>query len=442
MKTTLLLIVFAFILAPLSYGANTGRYHVQVETGRIDKAGTDANIQIKLYGDKGETIKHLLDKDNYDDFEKGDIDVYSFTDKDVGNIHFIQIQHDNRGDSSGWYLVRITIRAPNNNRYTFTYDDWIPDEQTMNLLQEVLEDSLKTDPRLSQDRIQEEVIGYTYDVIDNTHGSQEHTKSVEVEKDITAESMVLTDRITDQTVSASGSGGVNLGVFSVGAKGGYKLREFLRRLENQHVRERMRILENVTWVVPAGEILIVQYAWKANKRKGIINWAYKQFQLGLALQLKYDVTLASLKQVNGRIPIPSTLNRPFINEIQSRFPNSYIDQSGTAYTIVIKSSQMQRMRRSPIDVASLTGGRRQAERPAARPRARQTQDAVKQPVKVPQQSATRPPIIPIQVPQREAERSSSPPSRESIIHPQSQGADTSTQEENTDSRNWAPLRFD
>ena len=71
------------------------QYTVTVQVSGASGAGTNDDIYIRIYGDKGETSSLLLDKVNYDDFEAGDKDTYTVWGQDVGTIQYIRLIWNN-----------------------------------------------------------------------------------------------------------------------------------------------------------------------------------------------------------------------------------------------------------------------------------------------------------------------------------------------------------
>jgi hypothetical protein len=82
---------------------------VTVTTGQVEKAGTDANVQLRIGGHS-----FVLDKPDYDDFEKGDTDHYNFpTDITLAELRKarIELSHDNSGDSAGWNVKEVALEV-------------------------------------------------------------------------------------------------------------------------------------------------------------------------------------------------------------------------------------------------------------------------------------------------------------------------------------------
>lgn len=66
-----------------------------VQVSGASGAGTNDDIYICIFGDKGQTGTLLLDKVNYDDFEAGDKDTYTVWGQDVGTINAIRLSWEN-----------------------------------------------------------------------------------------------------------------------------------------------------------------------------------------------------------------------------------------------------------------------------------------------------------------------------------------------------------
>lgn len=103
-------------------------YNINVETGDVSGAGTDANVYIYLYGEKEDSGKIELktSKSNRDKFERKQIDVFTAEAVDLGNLKKIRIGHDNKGGFAGWYLDNVVIDAPSMGRkWTFPAGRWL-----------------------------------------------------------------------------------------------------------------------------------------------------------------------------------------------------------------------------------------------------------------------------------------------------------------------------
>ena len=62
-------------------------YKITVKTGDIRGAGTDANVFVQLYGDKGNTdVLPLKDSGNTNKFERDNTDEFTFKVSDIGKV--------------------------------------------------------------------------------------------------------------------------------------------------------------------------------------------------------------------------------------------------------------------------------------------------------------------------------------------------------------------
>ncbi|KAM4615981.1 lipoxygenase homology domain-containing protein 1 [Polymixia lowei] len=90
-------------------------YEIKIYTSDVFGAGTDADVFIVLYGQKGVCTqqKHLCvnKRERRLYFERGAEDMFIVELEDVGDIiEKIRIGHDNRGSNPGWHLDRVEIR--------------------------------------------------------------------------------------------------------------------------------------------------------------------------------------------------------------------------------------------------------------------------------------------------------------------------------------------
>ncbi|KAK5871016.1 hypothetical protein PBY51_003919 [Eleginops maclovinus] len=90
-------------------------YEIKIYTSDVFGAGTDADVFIVLYGQKGVCTqqKHLCvnKRERRLYFERAAEDMFIVELEDVGDvIEKIRIGHDNRGTNPGWHLDRVEIR--------------------------------------------------------------------------------------------------------------------------------------------------------------------------------------------------------------------------------------------------------------------------------------------------------------------------------------------
>ena len=83
-------------------------YKIETWTGKVDGAGTDANVFITLFGNRGTTREISLDNPE-NNFEWGKWDEFRARAREVGNIQKIRIRHDNSGRGPGWFLDKVRV---------------------------------------------------------------------------------------------------------------------------------------------------------------------------------------------------------------------------------------------------------------------------------------------------------------------------------------------
>ncbi|XP_042637316.1 lipoxygenase homology domain-containing protein 1 [Orycteropus afer afer] len=113
-------------------GPEPNTYEVQVITGNVPKAGTDANVYLTIYGEEyGDTGERPLKKsDKSNKFEQGQTDTFTIPAMDLGPLTKIRIRHDNSGNRPGWFLDRIDITDMNNEiTYYFPCQRWLAVEE-------------------------------------------------------------------------------------------------------------------------------------------------------------------------------------------------------------------------------------------------------------------------------------------------------------------------
>ncbi|XP_003474113.1 lipoxygenase homology domain-containing protein 1 isoform X2 [Cavia porcellus] len=113
-------------------GPEPNTYEVQVITGNVPKAGTDANVYLTIYGEEyGDTGERPLKKsDKSNKFEQGQTDTFTIYAIDLGALTKIRIRHDNTGNRPGWFLDRIDITDMNSETtYYFPCQRWLAVEE-------------------------------------------------------------------------------------------------------------------------------------------------------------------------------------------------------------------------------------------------------------------------------------------------------------------------
>ncbi|XP_064032385.1 lipoxygenase homology domain-containing protein 1 [Pogoniulus pusillus] len=100
------------------------KYVVRVFTGEISGSGTDADVFINIFGERGDTGVRKLDNDK-DNFEKGAEDKFTLDAPNLGRLRKINIGHNNKGGSAGWFLEKVIIEDIGNKCvYQFPVGRW------------------------------------------------------------------------------------------------------------------------------------------------------------------------------------------------------------------------------------------------------------------------------------------------------------------------------
>ncbi|WP_028515411.1 PLAT/LH2 domain-containing protein [Ruminococcus flavefaciens] len=112
----------------LKLSENMYVYNVTARVGDKNYAGTDADVDIKLYGSAGETdFVRFPDDPNRDDFERNsDNKVVVSTIRNIGRLQGIGIRHNNVGKGAELYISTVTIKEQNTgNTYRCYFNSWI-----------------------------------------------------------------------------------------------------------------------------------------------------------------------------------------------------------------------------------------------------------------------------------------------------------------------------
>uniref|UniRef100_A0A3Q2H4G9 Lipoxygenase homology PLAT domains 1 n=1 Tax=Equus caballus TaxID=9796 RepID=A0A3Q2H4G9_HORSE len=101
------------------------KYEVKVYTGDVIGAGTDADVFINIFGEYGDTGERRLENEK-NNFEKGAEDKFMLDAPDLGQLMKINVGHNNKGSSAGWFLSKIVIEDIGNKRkYDFPLNRWL-----------------------------------------------------------------------------------------------------------------------------------------------------------------------------------------------------------------------------------------------------------------------------------------------------------------------------
>ncbi|KAL8204245.1 UNVERIFIED_CONTAM: Lipoxygenase y domain-containing protein 1 [Gekko kuhli] len=106
-------------------GRGGNKYIVRVFTGDVNGSGTDADVFINIFGQYGDTGERKLDNDN-DNFERAQEDKFTLDAPNLGRLRKINIGHNNKGGSAGWFLDKVLIEDIGNKaNYEFPCHRWL-----------------------------------------------------------------------------------------------------------------------------------------------------------------------------------------------------------------------------------------------------------------------------------------------------------------------------
>lgn len=101
-------------------------YQVKVLTGDRRGAGTDANVFIVIYGDKGISGQPKTLQTGANNFERGATDTFGVEAADLGDLNKIRIGHDGTGWGSAWFLDKVYITNPiSSKEWVFLCGRWL-----------------------------------------------------------------------------------------------------------------------------------------------------------------------------------------------------------------------------------------------------------------------------------------------------------------------------
>jgi len=113
------------VLTPAGADGPVPRPHlIEVTTGDVRGAGTDANVDITLHGTEGTFGPHRLET-SANDFERGRVDRFQ-VECLVGRVESLRIGHDGRGLGSAWHLRSLTVQPLGGDKLVFHHDGWLP----------------------------------------------------------------------------------------------------------------------------------------------------------------------------------------------------------------------------------------------------------------------------------------------------------------------------
>ncbi|XP_061658036.1 lipoxygenase homology domain-containing protein 1-like [Syngnathoides biaculeatus] len=94
-------------------------------TSDVKGAGTDAQVFLQIYGEKGKSDEIKLEN-NSDSFEQGRLDKFMIEMPDIGRLLKLRIWHEKRHPFAGWHLGRISLlKTLTMEKYAFECGRWL-----------------------------------------------------------------------------------------------------------------------------------------------------------------------------------------------------------------------------------------------------------------------------------------------------------------------------
>ncbi|XP_035377622.1 lipoxygenase homology domain-containing protein 1-like [Electrophorus electricus] len=85
------------------------KYIASVFTMDVKGSGTDADVFLTIFGERGDTGERKLVSEGKDNFERGNEDKFTIDAPNLGNLRKITIGHNNKGSSAGWGCDKVII---------------------------------------------------------------------------------------------------------------------------------------------------------------------------------------------------------------------------------------------------------------------------------------------------------------------------------------------
>uniref|UniRef100_I3JKU2 Lipoxygenase homology PLAT domains 1 n=1 Tax=Oreochromis niloticus TaxID=8128 RepID=I3JKU2_ORENI len=94
-------------------------------TSDVKGAGTDAQVFLQIYGEKGKSDEMKLEN-NSDSFEQGQVDKFMIEMPDIGRLLKLRIWHEKRHPFAGWHLGKVTLlKTLTMEKYSFECGRWL-----------------------------------------------------------------------------------------------------------------------------------------------------------------------------------------------------------------------------------------------------------------------------------------------------------------------------
>lgn len=109
--------------------AAPSRYRIEIVTGDVRGAGTQAPAIVTLHGESGDSSEFVVGNEEENGFERGSSKMYELNiERDLGplkRIHIEQCEPSVTETGFGWFLDKLEVTGPNGQTVTFPCHSWI-----------------------------------------------------------------------------------------------------------------------------------------------------------------------------------------------------------------------------------------------------------------------------------------------------------------------------
>ncbi|XP_074056585.1 lipoxygenase homology domain-containing protein 1-like isoform X2 [Macrotis lagotis] len=112
--------------------ADISVYQIKVYTGDFKGAGTNGKVHITLFGNHTTSESFLLTEplEQTNPFEIGKANTFQFKTKNLGHLDRIEIVHDGKGLTNGWFLEKVKIiDLSTKEKYYFQCNRWLTEDE-------------------------------------------------------------------------------------------------------------------------------------------------------------------------------------------------------------------------------------------------------------------------------------------------------------------------
>ncbi|XP_027733216.1 lipoxygenase homology domain-containing protein 1-like [Vombatus ursinus] len=114
------------------FKADTSIYQIKVYTGDCKGAGTNGEVHITLFGNQNTSESFLLTEslEHANPFEMGKVDTFQIKTKNLGRLDRIEIMHDGKGLTNGWFLEKVkVIDMATKEKHCFRCNRWLTEDE-------------------------------------------------------------------------------------------------------------------------------------------------------------------------------------------------------------------------------------------------------------------------------------------------------------------------